>query len=148
VVEALPEATLHRTGTKWQLDWQNLQVIITLWSSLIGDLPDGDPFVVGGVMMSGSDFPAANIVCELIDGRLTWSLLRFKASGRTGEYKYGPRDQLHGFHRVNFVQQRQYMLFPGMHVWTLEKTPLTPDVILDLLRGAIESDMETSRERE
>jgi hypothetical protein len=98
-----------------------------------------DPLLLAGVVAAapnGMD-PYANIVCELDEGRLAWSLLRFKASGLASRYEYGPRERLHGFRWHIFAQQRPHMVRPAIHVWHMNKGPLTAEAVVDLLREAI-----------
>jgi hypothetical protein len=105
---------------------------------LIYGAPEGDPLLfVGDVAVPDDDHPCANIVCELQEGRLRWSLLRFTASPPTGSYRYGPVDRPHGLMGDLFVPQRPYMIRSGMHVWQMQQTPLTAEAVVDLLREAI-----------
>ena len=92
--DALPEAKLTSDGAQWHLRWEVARVTFVPWPGLQSAAPPGgDPLVVAGTvhLANWGQGPAANIVCEAGEDRLTWSLLRFTASGFAGNnYSTGP----------------------------------------------------------
>ncbi|MFD9946267.1 protein kinase [Nonomuraea sp. NPDC059023] len=143
VKEALPEATLEKASgvPRWELLWASHRLTIDVWPQgrWDGHLRSGDhdPLVEGGAIFSGI-LILGNIVCEVYENRLIWHLLRFEEWPNLRSYDYGPRDRPHGFRRQDFEQQRGLMLQTGTQVWTLQKTKLTPDAVMDLFKEAIE----------
>jgi hypothetical protein len=139
--DALPEARLTADGAQWHLRWEEARVTFVLWPGLpSADVPGGDPLVMAGSVHVGNrgQAPAANIVCEAGEDRMTWSLLRFTASAFVGnKYAYGPLDRPHGFDQHTFASERVYMVRPCTHVWNMQRLPLTPECVVELLREAI-----------
>ncbi len=81
--------------------------------------------------------PLANIVSEMVEGRIEWHLCRFTASPLVRSYPYGPIDMEHGFNRIVFAKERGFMLRRAMHIWTMRKEALTPEILLNLYREAM-----------
>ncbi|GAA0587769.1 hypothetical protein GCM10010172_85930 [Paractinoplanes ferrugineus] len=142
VREALPEAELDvRNGLDLELRCEQGRLVVEVWPQSAPDLeiPERDPLLLVGAVSAAPNAtgPYANLVCEAHDGRLSWSVLRFTARSTPSRYDYGPRDRQHGFAWHVFQAQRQHMLRPSMHIWTMTSDPIGPDVIVDLLRQAI-----------
>jgi hypothetical protein len=141
--EALSELRFRTNGEHWYLTWDRTLVAVDAWAQTpVPRASNDDLLVLAGLVHARrptGQAPLANIVCELCDDRLQWSVLRFTASGLAGRYEYGPRDRPHGFHRQIFARQRAHMIRSGMHVWNMQRTPLTTDSVVELLREAISS---------
>ncbi|GFJ87595.1 hypothetical protein Prum_012370 [Phytohabitans rumicis] len=139
--EALPEAELTKQGLSWEMRWERRRIVVDVWTQSTPrlEVPGDDPLLIAGVVAAGPNDtdPYANIVCETKDGRLSWSMLRFRASALTSRYEYGPRDRPHGFAWHVFAAQRPFMVRPMMHVWHMDREPLTSEAVVDLLREAI-----------
>lgn len=94
----------------------------------------------------GGDFLIANAICELDEGRLRWKLYRFRMMALTRSDRYharyrAPDDREHGLLKRFFEDphERQWMIENvGMHVWTLQKLPLTPEALAALFTEAHE----------
>jgi len=139
--EALPEVQLYRRGLLWELGGDRSKIVVEVWPRFAPrpEVPADDPLLLAGVVAAAANAtrPYANIVCELNEGRVAWSLLRFRASAFASRYEYGPRDRLHRFGSYTFARQRAHMLRSAMHVWHMDKGPLTAEAVVDLLREAI-----------
>jgi hypothetical protein len=136
--EALDGVALQRTLSTYFLVWQDVSIAIDTWPELpVGKVPAGDPLVAAGaVQAQDTNAPMANVVCEQRGDRLEWSLLRFKPAAGA-RYDYGPPDRPHGFNQRVFADQRQYMRGQVIHVWAMERKPLTPEAVVELLGEAI-----------
>ena len=75
----------------------------------------------------------ANIVAEILEGRIVWRLYRFQA-GFVRTYTFGPMDRPHGFSRNDFhdPQERAMMINPIVNVWSVTKNVLTAESVLAL----------------
>jgi Protein kinase domain len=141
VREALPEAEFREDGAQWHLTWNAARITVVPWRHRLSEMPfDQDPLVAGGEIFLGPGRanPAANVVCELDNGRLQWQLLRFTANPLVGSnYNFGPWWCPHGFTASVFRDQRPYMIQTLTHVWQIERSQLTPGSVVDLLHESI-----------
>lgn len=140
--EALPEAYLEKRGLLWELCWDSSKIVVEVWTQSAPrlEVAADDPLLLAGVVAAAPNAmdPYANLVCEVTEDRLAWSVLRFRASALfAGRYEFGPQDRLHGFDWHVFAPQRPYMVHPMGHAWHMEKSPLTAETVVDLLREAI-----------
>jgi len=142
VHEALPDARFHDDGAQWHLIWVDARVSVVPWRQRPSHFSfDEDPLVAAGAVFIGPGLakPAANVACELVDGRLRWQLHRFRASALVGNnYDLGPLDRSHGFSEAVFRQERPIMIRRMTHVWQLERSDLTPESVVDLLNESID----------
>jgi hypothetical protein len=100
-----------------------------------------DPILIAGQINGGNrrhrgEVVLANIVSELRDGRVEWSILRFRPSG-LGRYELGPLDAEHGFGPEVFRRERYPMLIPGLRLWTMDRQLLSAEALLALFRAAL-----------
>lgn len=139
--DALPEAELRYDGGQWHLIWDDARVTVVPWPRRSSSAPfDQDPLVTAGAVYlgPGKSHPAANVVCEIQEGRLGWWLYRFTANGFVGaNYKFGPLDRPHGFEVQTFSDQRSYMGTSVIHVWQLAREALTAEGVVRLLQESI-----------
>jgi len=141
----LPEIVLRYDGAQFYFDWTDGSVIFTPWrhSPPLGS--QSDRLVTGGSVhlyrgnTTQSSAPVANIICESVDDRLTWSLIEFEVSPliQRDRYTLGPVDQPHGFTESAFFDQLPYILRPVTHIWQMRKRALNSDGVIELISKAI-----------
>lgn len=146
---ALPAVNLRIEGNVFELFWHNFPgVMIELWLSPPTQVVPNDTLVHAGQVYLAQGRPSTaelrtdgNVICELRDGRLQWSLLRFTVSPLVGDrYELGPLDRPHGFGLDQFARERVHMINRALHVWQLQQRQLTAQVMVELLSEAIERD--------
>ncbi len=145
VQEALPDIRLNDDGAQWhlRLGRARLTFVPWPWHQTLEPGNDTDDLVLAGEVHAASGIGAnlgivANIVCEERAGRLEWQLYRFTASPLVGpNYELGPRDRQHGFPISSFTQERVYMIHPAMHVWQLQRDPLSAEIIAALFEDLL-----------
>jgi serine/threonine protein kinase len=129
-------------GSEWQLAWEEVRLLIQAPTSVFRPTrySSGSRTLAGVVhtaaaidsnrksqelaerdQREGSVFaqfmptpipPLANIVCELEEDRLPWSLLRFVAHTPAGIDRYGPRSSPHGLDLNVFEREWPYIIDP------------------------------------
>ena len=146
---ALPRSPDGQTSRDWTGDASRSilrgpfgELVIALWD-WPGPLSDGDPIAsVGEVTSSGRAGPPkglANVVYELTADGFRWRLYRFSRSALVdpSSYRLGPAMEPHGFSRADFRGERVHMVHPATHIWTMEISLLTDQLLVDLVREAI-----------
>jgi serine/threonine protein kinase len=117
---------------------------INLWMATRSPVPDDTLVLVGDVTGSNRRVSHAesfaNIVYEVVGGRLVWQLYSFRYGGLSRHYDYGPTDRDHGLMQRHFLDrnERAYMLHPCLHVWNLKKEDLTAEAIVEMFGRALE----------
>jgi hypothetical protein len=86
--------------------------------------------------------PLGNLVCEVEEGRLIWTLYRYRRSFIPGsQYSIGPDDRRHGFYPPMFFSDAVYPFafrdWGGVHIFQKEFQPLTPEAVQDLYAAAL-----------
>jgi hypothetical protein len=84
---------------------------------------------------------AANLVYERIGDRLGWQVYRFRPGMvAPDKYPYGPYGRTHGLSYDDFFGKwgRPFMVNPAMHVWQKSVVQLTPEILLELFREAVD----------
>ena len=121
---------------------------IETWKPTASNRASGDTSVLQGIVSGrnrrlGRDslvpslVPLGNVVYENHGGQLTWVLYRFHAQGGLAYYELGPMDRPHGLLKIDFEEHRRHMLGDAAHIFTVERVPLTPERVLELLLEAM-----------
>ncbi len=146
ILAALPGAVLKEQGRDYRdstflIRHEDAYLKVFLWEDPVA--ADGDdPILIGGQVNGGNrrhrgEIPLANIVSELRDGRIEWFLLRFRASG-FGRYRSPvDLDIEHGFPQEVFRRERFRMLHPAVHIWSMNRQPLSAETFLTLFQAAL-----------
>ena len=141
---ALPDIELSTSHGEIRLHGADGELILDVWDAYESPIPD-DSLAAGG-SVDGQNRRVrdrvclANIVYERADGRYAWYLYRFRRTGITREYRYGPRDRVHGLRRDVFLDptERGYMIRTVVHAWSLAKEQLNAEGIGRLYKEALE----------
>jgi len=146
---ALPEVELSNDGLQWHLAVGRVGLTVVPFRFPPEKSAADDPIVHACLVNAWGLDPCGgsrsipvggllcNFVCENVDERLEWSLIRFTADPFVaGNYQFGPLDRPHGFHESVFNSERRYMR-RGKTVWNKDVVPLTPQVVVEQLTHAI-----------
>jgi hypothetical protein len=141
---ALPDVESEAADSSFAMFTEDATLRLSAWGSPI-DLPrEDDPIAVAGEVNASNRRwrdppPLANVAYVLTDGRMSWQLYRFRRNALFGgRYFYNISSGDHGFHHGDFMKERQYMRHPSVHVWSLRKSPLVADSVVELFAEASE----------
>ena len=85
-------------------------------------------------------FNAANVAYEEKDGRFRWQAYKFHRETDRDLPRYGPVGRTFGLYHGDFLSEyeRERMLRPVRHVWTMMQAPLSPNLVLQLFQEAVD----------
>jgi hypothetical protein len=161
VNEALRDVTLVAIGLDGEGGRLELQgpegaLTFTLWTPLVpfpGPPPGSSYFYRGDHLLYGqvdgdnlrvaNQPPLANIVCEVEEGRIVWTLYRYRRRVLPGTtaYLFGVANRRHGFTKSDFFSN---VVFPHafrdrleLHIFSKEASNLSPESVRDLYGAAL-----------
>jgi len=138
---AAEEAQAEVSDVRWEDDGHAhrfevdaVRLVLTLWLRE-PPLSAGEPLIIAGEVVAfvhGQRRRLGNIVYERVGEQQIWYLDSFVAHALTRR-----QEQPQGFAEDVFFAERPQIEAGGIHTWVRQRTPLTADVIVELLAATI-----------